>query len=219
MNVGRRKFLMAAGLVAAVGAARKADAQGITFQKITLTITSSTGSNQFIVDVSTNASQTTLGLRYRHEIAPDGGLLILQSANAPSPISVSTDGEALPLDLLFVAYDGTIMEVHPWIPTDSGTPIVSTSPVSAALELAGGTTVRYGILAGDKVVGGGLAEDRLSKSPNTSSQVASVAYRLRRALSSGDYQKSNGQYNRLLSGRRPRWLPPRNELTKFGCSQ
>jgi hypothetical protein len=48
------------------------------------------------------------------------------------------------------------MEVRPWIPTNSVTPIVSARPVSAALQLAAGTTVRYRILAGDKVVGGGL---------------------------------------------------------------
>ena len=60
----------------------------------------------------------------------------------PGRISVSTEGVALPLDLLFVAHDGTITEVRPWIPTNSGTPIVSARPVSAALQLAGGTTVR-----------------------------------------------------------------------------
>jgi len=156
MTLGRRKFLLAAGLVAAVGAARKADAQGITFQQADLTITSRTGSHRFTVDVATNESQVRLGLRHRREVPPDGGLLILQSARAPGRISVSTEGVALPLDLLFIAHNGTIMEVRPWIPTNSATPIVSRTPVSAALQLAGGTTVRYRILAGDKVVGAGL---------------------------------------------------------------
>jgi uncharacterized membrane protein (UPF0127 family) len=156
MNMGRREFLLAAGLVAAAETARKANAQGITFQKANLTITSQTGMHKFTVDVATNTSQVRLGLRHRREIPPDGGLLILQSARAPGRISVSTEGVALPLDLLFIAHDGTITEVRPWIPTNSATPIVSTGPVSAALQLAGGTTVRYRILAGDKVVGGGL---------------------------------------------------------------
>ena len=156
MNMARRKFLLTAGFVAAAGAARRAEAQGITFQKADLTITSQTGTHRFTVDVATNESQIRLGLRHRREIPPDGGLLILQSARVPGRISVSTEGVALPLDLLFVAHDGTITEVRPWIPTNSGTPIVSARPVSAALQLAGGTTVRYRILAGDKVVGGGL---------------------------------------------------------------
>ncbi len=155
MNMKRRTFLLA-GLIAAAGLAHNAGAQGITFEQTTLTITSATGTHTFNVDVAANTSQADRGLRYRHDIPPDGGMLILQQAAAPVPISVSTDGQALPVDLLFIAYDGTITEVHPRIPTDSSTPIVSTSPVSAALELPVDTTVRYGILAGDKVVGGGL---------------------------------------------------------------
>ena len=156
MNMARRKFQLTAGFVAAAGAARRAEAQGITFQKADLTITSGTGTHRFTVDVASNESQIRLGLRHRREIPPDGGLLILQSERAPGRISVSTEGVALPLDLLFVTHDGTITEVRPWIPTNSATPIVSVRPVSAALQLAGGTTVRYRILAGDKVVGGGL---------------------------------------------------------------
>ena len=156
MNMGRREFLLTAAFVATAGAARSAGAQGITFQQADLTITSQTGAHRFIVDVATNESQIRLGLRHRREIPPDGGLLILQSERAPGRISVSTEGVALPLDLLFVTHDGTITEVRPWIPTNSATPIVSVRPVSAALQLAGGTTVRYRILAGDKVVGGGL---------------------------------------------------------------
>ena len=105
---------------------------------------------------TSNASQTQLGLRYRHDIDPDGGLLIVQSLAAPALIQISTDGQSLPVDLLFVASDGTVMEVHSWIPTDSSTPITPTRPVAAALELAGGTIIRYGILPGDHVVGGGL---------------------------------------------------------------
>lgn len=156
MDMRRREFLLMAVPVAAAAAARGAAAQGITFQTANLTITSSTGTHSFTVDVATNDSQVNLGLRHRPAIPPDGGLLILQSARAPRRISVSTAGLALPLDLLFVAHDGTITEVRPWIPTNSATPIVSARPVSAALQLAGGTTVRYRILAGDKVVGAGL---------------------------------------------------------------
>ena len=99
-------------------------------------------------------------MRYRHSVDPDGGLLILQSLAAPSQLQVTTEGLSLPIDLLFVASDGTIREVHPWVPTDSSTPIISNSPVAAALELAGGTITRYGILPGDQVIGGGLGQSR-----------------------------------------------------------
>jgi hypothetical protein len=144
-------------LVASTQLIREAGAQGITLQKTNLTLVTRTGSYDFTVNVANNnASQTQLGLRYLHEIPPNGGLLILQSQAAPGPISISTAGQALPVDLLFVAANGTVMEVHYCIPTDSDTPITSTSPVSAALELACGSVTRYRILAGDQVIGGGI---------------------------------------------------------------
>ena len=158
MSQRRRQFLFGAVLVAlaVAGHDREGNSQGMTFEQTPLTLITQSGRHQFVVDVATNTSQAEFGLRYRPAIDPNGGLLILQSRAAPETISVTTDGVSLPLDLLFIASDGTVMEVHPWIPTDSATPIVSNSPVGAALELAGGTVTRLGILPGDKVIGGGL---------------------------------------------------------------
>ena len=157
-----RGLLLLMGLVASTGLVRESGAQGITFQTEDITLFTGSGRQDFTVYVAENASQTNLGLRYLHEIPPKGALLIMQSQAAPTPISVSTAGQALPVDLLFIAingsgHDGMVMEVHYCIPTDSDTPITSTSPVAAALELPCGSVTRYGILAGDKVIFGGAA--------------------------------------------------------------
>lgn len=158
MKMTSHGLLLLMGLVASAGPIREAGAQGITFQTTNLTLVTRTGRYDFTVNVANNnTSQTDRGLRYLHEIPPDGGLLLLQSQAAPGPISVSTAGQALPVDLLFIAADGTVMEVHYCIPTDSDTPITSTSPVSAALEVACGSVTRYGILAGDQVIGGDIS--------------------------------------------------------------
>jgi uncharacterized membrane protein (UPF0127 family) len=162
MKMTSRGLLLLMGLVASTGLVRESGAQGITFQTQNITLFTASGRQDFTVYVAENASQTNLGLRYLHEIPPKGGLLILQSPAAPIPISVSTAGQALPVDLLFIAmngngHDGMVMEVHYCIPTDSDTPITSTSPVAAALQLACGSVTRYGILAGDKVIVGGAA--------------------------------------------------------------
>ncbi len=159
MKMTSRGLLLLMGLVASIALVREAGAQGITFQTTDLTLVTGTGRHYFTVYVANNnVSQTARGLRYLHEIPPNGGLLILQSQAVPGPISVSTAGQALPVDLLFIAGNGTVMEVHYCIPTDSDTPITSTSPVSAALELACGSVTRYGILAGDQVIGGGISQ-------------------------------------------------------------
>ena len=162
MKMTSRGLLLLMGLVASTGLVRESGAQGITFQTENITLFTGSGRQDFTVYVAENASQTNLGLRYLHEIPPKGGLLILQSQAASMPISVSTAGQALPVDLLFIAingngHDGMVMEVHYCIPTDSDTPITSTSPVGAALQLACGSVTRYGILAGDKVIIGGAA--------------------------------------------------------------
>ena len=121
-----------------------------------MTLYTGSGRHEFTVDVAENATQVNLGLRYRHSIDPDGGLLIVQSIGAPVTMQLSNEGMSLPMDLLFLASDGTVREVHPWVPPDSSDPIVSTAPVAAALELKGGTITRYGILPGDRIIGGGL---------------------------------------------------------------
>jgi uncharacterized membrane protein (UPF0127 family) len=128
MRLIRRPALLLACLLATGLGARPAACQGITFNQAPLTLVTENGSYQFTVDVADNTSRIDLGLRYRHSVDPDGGLLILQSLAAPSQVQVTTEGLSLPIDLLFVASDGTVREVHPWVPTDSSEPISPTLP-------------------------------------------------------------------------------------------
>ena len=117
MKMTSRGLLLLMGLVASTGLVQETGAQGITFQTGTITLFTGSGRYDFTPYIAENASQTNLGLRYLHEIPPKGGLLIVQSQAVPTPISVSTAGQALPVDLLFIAingdgHDGTVMEVH-----------------------------------------------------------------------------------------------------------
>jgi len=155
---GRRALLFAALFGPGLAGLRPAGAQGVTFDQAPITLVTESGRYDFVVDVADNAARAALGLRYRHEVEPDGGLLIVQSRLAPVPMEISTAGLSLRIDVLFIASDGTIKEVFPWVPADSAAPILSASPVAAALELAGGTVTRLGILPGDRVLGGGLGD-------------------------------------------------------------
>jgi len=139
-----------------LGFCHYAASQGMTFQRSPITIMTQSGRYEFMVDVATNQSQADFGLRYRPQLQPNEGLLILLSRAAPVPISVSTQDVSIPLDLLFIAGDGTIMEVHASLPTNSAATITSNSSVGGALELPAGSIARYGILAGDKVIGAGF---------------------------------------------------------------
>jgi uncharacterized membrane protein (UPF0127 family) len=149
LRVGLAAFLL-------LGLCDYAAPQGMSFEKLPLTVMTQSGRHEFIVDVATNTSQAEFGLRYRQQLRENEGLLIEQSRAAPVPISVSTQNVSLVLDLIFIAGDGTIMEVHANIPPNSATPITSNSPVGGALELAAGSIARFGILPGDKVIGAGF---------------------------------------------------------------
>ena len=58
----------------------------------------------------------------------------------------------VPLDLIFVAADGTVVNVAANAKPLSLDPIPSVSPVLYVLELAAGTAARIGLVAGDRIV-------------------------------------------------------------------
>lgn len=57
----------------------------------------------------------------------------------------------VPLDMLFIRSDGTISTIARNAVPLSTTPIRSTEPVRAVLEINGGTASALGIVAGDRV--------------------------------------------------------------------
>ena len=57
----------------------------------------------------------------------------------------------IPLDIIFVRPDGTIVNIAENTVPLSLEPVPSLEPVGAVLELAGGRTAELGIKAGDKV--------------------------------------------------------------------
>jgi len=57
----------------------------------------------------------------------------------------------IPLDMLFIAADGRIVDIHERAVPLSDESIVSKAPARAVLELNGGTAARLGIAPGDVV--------------------------------------------------------------------
>jgi uncharacterized membrane protein (UPF0127 family) len=58
----------------------------------------------------------------------------------------------IPLDMLFIASDGSVINIAQRTVPESLTPIPSAQPVRYVLELAGGTASRLGIKPGDRVL-------------------------------------------------------------------
>jgi uncharacterized membrane protein (UPF0127 family) len=107
----------------------------------------------FVVEVAATAEEQQTGLMWRRSVPADGGMLFV--FHGERKIGMWMKNTLVPLDMLFVAADGTIRSVAHGVP-QSLEDIASPGPVLAVVELAGGTAERLGIRPGDKVASSGL---------------------------------------------------------------
>jgi uncharacterized protein len=118
-------------------------------EQVPLTITSSTGTHRFTVEVAETPEQQAQGLMNRQSLAPDRGMVFPR--NPPGDASFWMKNTLIPLDLIFIREDGSIARIAENTVPLSLDPIPSLEPVSAVLEIAGGRSAELGIKAGDKV--------------------------------------------------------------------
>jgi uncharacterized membrane protein (UPF0127 family) len=145
--VGRR-FLFAAPL-ALVATTTRAQDNDIVFKRSALTIVSSGREIKFDVEMATNDAERQHGLMYRKQLAPYEGMLF--DFYREMPVSFWMKNTLIPLDMVFIAGDGTIRHVHAnAVPLSTDT-IPSQYPVRAVLEINGGSARLLGIKPGDKV--------------------------------------------------------------------
>ncbi len=114
-----------------------------------LVIQSKTGEHAFTVDVVDTNETRARGLMYVESLAPDAGMLF--DFKAERQVSFWMRNTLIPLDMLFIAADGTIKNIHAnAIPHDE-TSIPSDGAVQFVLEIPGGRSAELGIEAGDTV--------------------------------------------------------------------
>lgn len=114
-----------------------------------LTIQTADGAHEFTVDVVDTAETRAQGLMYVQELAPDAGMLF--DFQQERPVSFWMRNTFIPLDMLFIEADGTILNIHVNARPHDTTSIPSAGPVQFVLEIAGGRSVELGIEAGDQV--------------------------------------------------------------------
>lgn len=120
------------------------------FEVATLEIRTRTGSHWFTVELARTARQHARGLMFRRRLAPDTGMLFLYRTT--QPVTMWMKNTFVPLDMLFVAADGRIVRIAQRTVPHSIQTIPSGGPVSAVLEVNGGTAERLGIRTGDRIV-------------------------------------------------------------------
>lgn len=121
----------------------------ITFETAELFIESGGQRHRFAIEMADSDERRALGLMYRTSLPADAGMLF--DFKVDQPVAMWMRNTRIPLDMLFIARDGRIVNIAERTVPFSETSIPSKGPVRAVLELNGGTSARLGIKPGDRV--------------------------------------------------------------------
>jgi len=104
---------------------------------------------KFDVEMAVTEAQREHGLMFRKQLGPYQGMLF--DFFHEQPVTFWMKNTLIPLDMVFIAGDGTIKHIHAnAVPLSTDT-IPSEFPVRAVLEINGGSARLLGIKPGDKV--------------------------------------------------------------------
>ena len=107
------------------------------------------GTARFTVELALTPQEQARGLMFREELAPSRGMLFIY--DRAQPVAFWMRNTLIPLDMIFVGEDGTVIKVHAEAVPGDETPIPSDGPARAVLEIPGGLAARLGIDAGDEM--------------------------------------------------------------------
>jgi len=113
--------------------------------KVQLTI----GGATLWVEVAGDEATRSQGLMHRRQMPEDEGMLFV--FEYPQPLSFWMKNTYLPLDIAFVARDGSILNILRMKPLDEGPRYLSQGQALYAIETNAGWFQKNGVKAGDKV--------------------------------------------------------------------
>ena len=114
-----------------------------------LEIATKDGVRVFSVEMARTEEQKTTGLMFRKELADGQGMLF--DFSPEQPISMWMRNTFIPLDMIFIRADGSVLRIAENTTPQSERIISSGGPAKAVLEVIAGTARRYGIAPGDMV--------------------------------------------------------------------
>ena len=148
MSLTRRPVLLALLLLAAAPALAQPQT-GLPTTEIL--IQTATGRHKFKVELATTPEQMARGLMYRREMPADHGMLF-DYGREQTGISMWMKDTFIPLDMLFVKADGSVLNIAERTVPKSLASVSAAGPVRVVIELNGGTASRLKIKPGDKVL-------------------------------------------------------------------
>ena len=114
-----------------------------------LHIVTENGRYTFTVEIADTPDKRSQGLMFRQSMAQDAGMLFTFERDQVA--SFWMKNTEIPLDMLFIARDGRIADMHRNAQPHSLRSIRSKMPVFAVLEINAGLTSQLGIRVGDRV--------------------------------------------------------------------
>ena len=123
---------------------------GSDFRKSTLSVITDSGKHRFAVEIAETPGQRRRGLQGRQELPPGTGMLFDFKNN--QPVTMWMQNTPVSLDMLFIAADGSIVNIASGTKPFSLDYITSDGPVRAVLEILAGTAKILGIRKGDRIV-------------------------------------------------------------------
>ena len=152
LSAAARGLVLALVVLAPPSAARAADPPReprARYPTAELSVESGGRSHPFTVWVAATEARRNQGLMYVKSLPAKRGMLFL--FEAPQVAAFWMKNTLIPLDLLFIAPDGRIIRVAENATPLSEATINSMGVVTGVLELAGGSSQRLGLKAGDRV--------------------------------------------------------------------
>jgi uncharacterized protein len=115
-----------------------------------LVIQTAKGRLNFTVEMALTPQQQQIGLMFRKTLAPNAGMLF--DFLRESPQAFWMRNTLIPLDMLFIKADGTIVRIAAMTKPLSEDTVPSYEPVRVVLEIPGGRAAELGIQPGDKAI-------------------------------------------------------------------
>lgn len=114
-----------------------------------LTIATASGEHRFQVEVARTDEQRARGLMFRRFMPQDRGMLF--DFKTEQPVMMWMRNTYIPLDMIFIARDGRVINIAENTEPMSERTIASAAPAFAVLELNAGMSRQIGLKSGDRI--------------------------------------------------------------------
>lgn len=131
----------------------------------TLVLKTDNGDHTYTVEVAKDAGEKTRGLMFRRTLPKDRGMIFLY--DPPQATSMWMRNTFIPLDIVFITEQGTVLRIEANTEPFSTDIINSGGETAAVLELNAGEAGKVGLKPGDRVVFPGIGTEKTIETENS----------------------------------------------------